>query len=79
MTSVDAPTTEDLAKALYELSTLAGILMSRAERKAVQQAAHELVCRWTYAEGKPFDLTSTWGKDIGPVMQASRQHSGVEL
>ena len=76
--TTDAPTAEDLAKALFELSTITGILMSRAERIAVQQAARELVCRWAYAEGKPVDLTSTWCKDIGPIMQASRQHSGVE-
>jgi hypothetical protein len=80
MTSDDttnAPTTEDFAKALFELSIITGILMSRAERMAVQQAARELVCRWTCATGKPVDLTSTWCKDIGPIMQASRQHSGV--
>ena len=52
----DKPTSEDLAKAVWELSTLVGILPPRIEKELVMETVLKLLTNWWLTE-KSFDYS----------------------
>jgi hypothetical protein len=46
----DKPTSEDLAKAVWELSTLVGILPPRIEKELVMETVLKLIKNWWLSE-----------------------------
>ena len=64
------PSTEDLIKAIFELSTLVGVMPSRIEREEIQAATNMLITPWLLKNLKPEEL-SQWLNQPGIVKAAS--------
>ena len=67
------PTKEELAKAVYELSIMVGLLPSRTEKDCVTEATLKLVCDWWKANGDSRGGFSDWLKIPGHVREASKK------
>jgi hypothetical protein len=67
------PTKEELAKAVYELSIMVGLLPSRTEKDCVMEATLKLVCDWWEANRESHDDFSDWLKTPGHVREASKK------
>ena len=75
----EKPTSEDLAKAVWELSTLMGILPSRTEREVIMSTVLKLLTNWWLTE-KSFDFPAPqnyqefqkWLQTTSFIKQASK-------
>jgi hypothetical protein len=66
------PTKEELAKAVYELSVLNGMLLTRIERERIHAASIQLVTAWAYHNMKITEFAN-WVELPGPIKQASEE------
>jgi hypothetical protein len=67
------PTKEELAKAVYELSIMVGLLPSRIEKDCIMEVTLKLVCDWWEANREGREDFSDWLKTPGHVRDASKK------
>lgn len=67
------PTNEELAKAVYELSIMLGLLPSRTEKDCIMEVTLKLVCDWWEANREEREDFSDWLKTPGYVREASKK------
>jgi len=69
--AINEPSTADLAKAVWELSVLIGVLPSKTEREYITMAAARLITPWLENNVSP-DQLDQWFNTDGPISRASK-------
>lgn len=73
MSTSAEPTKEELAKAVYELSIMVGLLPSRTEKDCIMEVTLKLVCDWWEANRESHEGFSDWLETPGQVREASKK------